>query len=153
MIENNDKHLWKSIFLVYFVILLCIVMYYIWLWLIDWLIDWFWRHICSSKVILCIEVRKSRSFKVHIYIFVHMFLKKLVCSILFFFVVFYLFIFWGSHRPIKYNRFLKRSIWPIDRTLKGTITLGQSGPGSNDSKGILHTPEIFRNRALALDGV
>ena len=29
------------------------------------------------------------------------------------------------------------SIWPIDRTLSGAITLGQSGPGRNDNEGIL----------------
>ena len=26
------------------------------------------------------------------------------------------------------------SIWPLDRTLSGTTTLGQSGPGSDDNK-------------------
>ena len=30
-----------------------------------------------------------------------------------------------------------RSIWPIDRTISDTITLGQSGPGSNGNKGVL----------------
>ena len=29
------------------------------------------------------------------------------------------------------------SIWPIDRTLSGATTLGQSGPGSNDNEGVL----------------
>ena len=32
------------------------------------------------------------------------------------------------------------SIWPIDRTLSGATTLGQSGPGSNDREGVLHIP-------------
>ena len=29
------------------------------------------------------------------------------------------------------------SIWPIDRTLSGAITLSQSGPGSNGNEGVL----------------
>ena len=29
-------------------------------------------------------------------------------------------------------------IWPIDRTLSGATTLGQSGPGSNGNKRVLH---------------
>ena len=29
------------------------------------------------------------------------------------------------------------SIWPIDRTLSGATTLGQSGPGSDGNEGIL----------------
>ena len=37
------------------------------------------------------------------------------------------------------------SIWPIDRTLLGTTTQDQSGPGSDDNKGILCIP-----KALAL---
>ena len=31
----------------------------------------------------------------------------------------------------KYRKGLNSSIWPIDRTLTGTTTLGQSGPESN----------------------
>ena len=38
----------------------------------------------------------------------------------------------ASNIPIKYELFLNRSIWLIDRTLTGTTILGQSGPGSND---------------------
>ena len=34
------------------------------------------------------------------------------------------------------------SIWPIDRTLSGATTLGQSGPGSNGNEGLLHIPQI-----------
>ena len=30
------------------------------------------------------------------------------------------------------------SIWPIDRTLSGAISQGQSGPGSNGNEGVLH---------------
>ena len=33
------------------------------------------------------------------------------------------------------------SIWPIDRTLSVATTLGQSGPGSNGSEGVLHIPQ------------
>ncbi len=32
------------------------------------------------------------------------------------------------------------SIWPIEWTLSGITTLGQSGPGSNDSEGVLRIP-------------
>ena len=34
------------------------------------------------------------------------------------------------------------SIWPIDRTLSGATTLGQSGPGSDGNEGVLHFPQI-----------
>ena len=33
------------------------------------------------------------------------------------------------------------SIWPIDKNLSDATTLGQSGPGSDGSKGILHIPQ------------
>ena len=33
------------------------------------------------------------------------------------------------------------SIWPIDRTLSGATTLGQSGPGNDGNKGVLHVPQ------------
>ena len=33
------------------------------------------------------------------------------------------------------------SIWPIDRTLSGATTPGQSGPGSNGNEGVLHIPQ------------
>ena len=32
----------------------------------------------------------------------------------------------------------KSSIWPTDRTLSGTTTPGQSGPGSVGNEGVLH---------------
>ena len=32
-------------------------------------------------------------------------------------------------------------IWPIDRTLSGTTTLGKSGLGSNVNEGVLHIPQ------------
>ena len=31
---------------------------------------------------------------------------------------------------------LNSSIWPIDRTLSGATTPGQSGPGSDDNEGV-----------------
>ena len=33
------------------------------------------------------------------------------------------------------------SIWPIDRTLSGATTPGQSLPRSNDNKEVLHIPQ------------
>ena len=33
------------------------------------------------------------------------------------------------------------SIWPIDRALSGTTTLGQSEPESSGNKGMLHIPQ------------
>ena len=33
------------------------------------------------------------------------------------------------------------SIWPIDRTLSGTTTPDQIGPGSDCNKGVLHIPQ------------
>ena len=38
-------------------------------------------------------------------------------------------------------KWLNSSIWPIDRTLTGTTTLGQSGPGSDSNEGILQIPQ------------
>ena len=35
------------------------------------------------------------------------------------------------------------SIWPIDRTLSGATTPGQSGPGSDGSEEVLHIPQII----------
>ena len=37
------------------------------------------------------------------------------------------------------------SIWPIDRTLSGATTLGQSGPGSGSNEGVLHIPKSSRS--------
>ena len=41
----------------------------------------------------------------------------------------------------------------MDRTLTGTTALGQSGPGSNDNKGVLYIPQSSRAGALPLDAV
>ena len=35
------------------------------------------------------------------------------------------------------------SIQPIDRTLSGATTLGQSGPGNNSNEGIHHIPQSY----------
>ena len=48
-------------------------------------------------------------------------------------------VFIVSSIPIKYESFLNRSIWPIDKTLKGSPTPGQSGPGSNGNEEVLYT--------------
>ena len=44
----------------------------------------------------------------------------------------------------KSNKLLKpwfSSIWPIDRTLSGATTQGQSGPGSDGNEGMLCIPQ------------
>ena len=49
------------------------------------------------------------------------------------------------------NTVLNRSIWSPDGTLLETTTLGQSGPGSNGSKRVLHTPQISKTGASLSD--
>ena len=56
-----------------------------------------------------------------------------------------------AHGSIEYKWFLNRSIWPIDRKLTWISTLGQSGPGSNGNKSVLHISEISRNESSPLD--
>ena len=34
------------------------------------------------------------------------------------------------------------SIWPLDRNLSGATIPGQSEPGTNGNKGVLHIPQI-----------
>ena len=41
------------------------------------------------------------------------------------------------------TRTMFSSSWPIDRTLSGTTTLGQSGPGSNGNKGVLRITQSY----------
>ena len=43
---------------------------------------------------------------------------------------------------IKYKCFLNKFIWPTDKTLTGTTTSSQSGPGSNGNEEVLHNPQI-----------
>ena len=35
------------------------------------------------------------------------------------------------------------SIWPIDKTISGTTTTGQSGPGSDGNEGLLRISQTF----------
>ena len=39
---------------------------------------------------------------------------------------------------------LNSSIWPIEGTLSGATILGQSGPGSDGNKDVLHIPQSSR---------
>ena len=48
---------------------------------------------------------------------------------------------------------LNSSIWPINRTLKGTTNLGQSEPGSNGNEGVVLILLITRPGASALNGL
>ena len=45
------------------------------------------------------------------------------------------------------------SIWPIDKTLSGVTTLGQSKPDSDGNEGILHIPQISKAGALSSDSL
>ena len=69
---------------------------------------------------ICLQLSHASKLGNHIHrmfiftFFVELFLKS------FFFV---------SYGPIKYDSFLNRSIWPIDGTLTGITTPGQSGLG------------------------
>ena len=53
----------------------------------------------------------------------------------------------------KYSKWLSSSIWPIVGTLTDTPTLGQSEPGSNGNKGILHIPQNSKTEASSSDGL
>ena len=52
--------------------------------------------------------------------------------------------------PIKYKWFANWSIWPIDNTLTGIITLGYSWPKSIGNEGILYTPQISKTGSLII---
>ena len=54
---------------------------------------------------------------------------------------------------MEYKLFLNGFIWLIDWTLTGSITTGQSEPGSNGNEGVLHILQISRNAASTLDVV
>ena len=45
------------------------------------------------------------------------------------------------------------SIGLIDRTLSGTTTQGQSGPGNNVNDEVFHIPQISKARTLPSDGL
>ena len=44
----------------------------------------------------------------------------------------------------------KSSIWLMDRTISDASTLGQSGPGSNDNKEVLHFPQSSSDWSLTI---
>ena len=50
-------------------------------------------------------------------------------------------------------KLLNSSIWLIDGTLTGTTILGQSGPGTNDNKGVLHIPQSSITGTLLSDSL
>ena len=45
------------------------------------------------------------------------------------------------------------SIWPIDKTLSGATTLGQSGSGSNGKERVLYIPQSSKTGALQSNGL
>ena len=51
--------------------------------------------------------------------------------------------FWDFSQ-FRVTKWINSSIWPIDRTLTGTTTSGQSEPESNDNEGVFHSPQSFR---------
>ena len=53
----------------------------------------------------------------------------------------------------KYSKWLNSSIWPIDGTVTGTTTLGQSGPGSNSNEGVFHIPQSSKMGTSPLDAL
>ena len=53
----------------------------------------------------------------------------------------------------KSRKWLNISIWLIDGTLTGTTTLGQSGPGNNGNKGVLHILQSSRTEVSPLGGL
>ena len=44
-------------------------------------------------------------------------------------------------------------IWPIDRSLSGATTPGQSKPERNSNEGVLHIPQISKAGVSPLDGL
>ena len=59
-------------------------------------------------------------------------------------VVFKRFFFFLHAFLFDINNFWTELLKPIDGTQIGTSTPGQSGPGSNDNKKVLHGSQIFR---------
>ena len=45
------------------------------------------------------------------------------------------------------------SIWPIDRTIPGATTPGQSGSGNNGNEEVLFIPQISKAEASSSDGL
>ena len=52
--------------------------------------------------------------------------------------------------PFQTIHFSISSIWPIDRTLSGATTPGQSEPGNNGNKGVLSIPGTSPSDCLVL---
>ena len=77
---------------------------------------------------------------IHVYIFVLSFLKG--------------FLFFFLHGVLSNtNNFSNESFWLIDKTLTGTITLGQSGNGSTGNDKVFHTLQISRTGGSLSDTV
>ena len=53
----------------------------------------------------------------------------------------------------KYSKWLNGSICSTHGTPKGTTTLSQSEPGSNENEEVLHIPQSSRTRASSSDGL
>ena len=53
----------------------------------------------------------------------------------------------------KLSKQLSSSIWPIEGTLTGIITPGQSGPGSNSNERVLHIPQNSKTEASPSNGL
>ena len=51
----------------------------------------------------------------------------------------------------KYSKWLNSAIWPIDRTLTGTTTPGQSGPASKVNERVFHISQNSKTGIFLLD--
>ena len=51
-----------------------------------------------------------------------------------------------------YSKWLNSCIWHIDRTLTGTTTLGQSGPGSNSNQEV-YIPQSSKTGTSLSDAI
>ena len=81
-----------------------------------------------------LDIREVHSLHVHIQNF---------CA-----VISWVFFFFALS-PMEYEWLLNRSIWPIDRTPKGTTTLGHSGFGCNGNDGVVYTPKSSRSSLVS----
>ena len=75
----------------------------------------------------------------HIYIYIYMICKHILSIT-----------FLNEPELFVCKKELVCSIWHIDRTLSGAITLGQSGPRTNSNEGLL---QIFKAGASQSDGL
>ena len=64
-----------------------------------------------------------------------------------------LFIVCTQLNGFKYSKRLDSSIWPLDGTQTGTVTLDQSGPEINDNEEVLHTTQSSRIGASPQDEI